>query len=78
MPRPYIFKMATYVVANEELEKICEFLNDKEIPHSYREICDSADEYCEFDVGEVGDEILPVIGKVNELGVDIIQVWNDQ
>ena len=78
MPKPYIFKMATYVVSDVELSEICEFLDEKGITFGYREICDSADEYCEFDAAEVGDEVLPVIGKVKDLGVDVIQVWNDK
>ena len=78
MAKPYIFKMATYVLSDTEINEICDYLEDKDIPYGYREICDNADAYCEFDVGEVGDETLPVIGKVKDLGVDVIQVWNDK
>lgn len=77
MARPYIFKGAVFVVDQEELEEISEFLDIQKVPFGRREICDSPDEYIEFDVPDLEEFNVPVIGNVKELGVDIIQVWND-
>ena len=77
MARPYIFKCAVFVVDQEELEEIAEFLDIQKVPFGRKELCDSADEYIEFDVPDLEDFNVPVIGNVKELGVDIVQVWNN-
>ena len=74
--KPYIAKVAFYVVPEEDFDQIVKAVDEQTTSYSYRELCNGEGVYLEFEVAEI-EKPLPVIGNVKELGVDIVQAWLD-
>ena len=74
--KPYIAKVAYYVLPQEDFDKITKVVDEQTTAYSYRELCNGEGVYLEFETAEV-EKPLPVIGDVKNLGVDIVQIWLD-
>ena len=75
--RPYIVKVAYFVIEVDDFSEVEEFISDQTNDYSYREICETGEYYLEFEVSSLKDTNVPHIGDVKELGVTIVQIWGD-
>ena len=74
--KPYIAKVAYWVVEREDFAEIGSFINEQTSEYTYRE-CDEGEVYLEFEPQVLDNKNVPNIGNVEKLGVDIIQIWLD-
>jgi len=77
MMKPFIAKVAYYVLPEEEFDEVLEVVEEHVNGRvSVREL-DNGDVYFEFEVQSLDKKELPVIGDIGKLGVDIIHIWLD-
>jgi hypothetical protein len=79
--RPYIAKIAFFVVDDNDFATVGDFLYENtESEYTYRELCEGG-AYYEFELSVVNAEIIPgldvSVKPLKEQGVEIVQVWLD-
>jgi len=77
MRKPYIAKVAYYVLPEEEFDEVLEALEDNsEVGIIVKEVNDGG-MYYEFEPEWLKNKKLPIIGDIGKLNVDIVHIWLD-
>ena len=72
---PYCPRVAFFVVNPDDFDEILEAIDTQTTTYSYRELCQGEGYYLEFEPNVLECTILPALGDVSKLNVDIVQVW---